>query len=987
MHSQLTTTKDGDLLFNDDIIDKDDLKDEEESGINNSIRSRRRAKDEDVPENGVNSRGSNSGGGGGHSNHHTTTHSRSLSDFFFDSTSLKQCLEENKSQSKTKIESPLASTATATATSPNLSNVVSYTSSNYPHEDEKTPVIAAVTTDVNVNANAPPSSVDDSSLTGQKHRRVPSHDFGSSHPRQHHAHRRINSKGSTALIERHRQRHQNQEHHHFDKDDYVAASAAAAATSASSRSSSNTIRYENFIRTTRSRSFSPTSPRSPLLSDSRYDDYDAHHPHYTSGSIHSHNNRKQLSFHNNIHKINNNNNNDLLESPTISTTISDESKRRNSHPLKGNEISPVRGPRSILYNNNNNNNNKLNNRNYQSSSSKFSRDAYSSAPPLRHPKTNDSIIDDSLTTSFCPPKNFSYRKKPKDSVIERYPSIPSIPSVHFNSNRNNDNNNPHYSSRRRSPELDEYHPHHSRHSTYSRHSPSHHYQPHHRSPSPMHHHHPIPASSHPPPDHRPYIPNYDNPHHPQDHDDFPTQYAPNIPSPKKDHLDDTNTTQIFPPPPPPPPHSSTTSPSRPSPIHYDLRKYSNEQYHPHLHHHEPPPPHLFDKNSNNNSNNNSMPPPPSRNNTQRHLSSPYQVPPHRLESTPTATTTTATTTIPNIPPWDYNGRSRSEPPHPLHQSTTINKSHGHQGHHRNISSMSSVGTFTFPEVAVEKASSSSSPIPQSTLPPPYVQHPHHLGGEQPPHIKYSNDLYSHSQNKFRVPPPPPPPSVIPSHIVGYTEMTSSSHLEPHRHPHTLASGNQHDKGNPNAASRRLRRKCSVPECNNRVVQGGKCIAHGAKRKICGYPGCKKHVKKAGMCSKHGPARKRCEIDGCNKVAVQGGRCIAHGAKKKLCSVEDCQKQAILSGMCKKHHDRQKLSSSSNNGSPSLNRRPMNHHPLDDAPSSYGYCMPADDHREASSPLLQENKDSPHVTTKRNHKRGLSIFQDMSAVNTIIGETD
>lgn len=39
-----------------------------------------------------------------------------------------------------------------------------------------------------------------------------------------------------------------------------------------------------------------------------------------------------------------------------------------------------------------------------------------------------------------------------------------------------------------------------------------------------------------------------------------------------------------------------------------------------------------------------------------------------------------------------------------------------------------------------------------------------------------------------------------------------------------------------------------------------------------------------------------------KVAVQGGRCIAHGAKKKLCSVDQCTKQAILAGMCKKHHD-------------------------------------------------------------------------------------
>mmetsp|Transcript_10786 Transcript_10786/g.20176 ORF Transcript_10786/g.20176 Transcript_10786/m.20176 type:complete len:803 (+) Transcript_10786:398-2806(+) len=103
-------------------------------------------------------------------------------------------------------------------------------------------------------------------------------------------------------------------------------------------------------------------------------------------------------------------------------------------------------------------------------------------------------------------------------------------------------------------------------------------------------------------------------------------------------------------------------------------------------------------------------------------------------------------------------------------------------------------------------------------------------------------------------------------------------------------------------SKRARRKCSVENCQNRVVQGGLCIAHGAKRKLCGHPGCNKHVKKAGMCSAHGPPRKLCEYEGCNKVAVQGGRCISHGAKKKLCSVEDCKKQAILGGMCKKHHD-------------------------------------------------------------------------------------
>ena len=36
--------------------------------------------------------------------------------------------------------------------------------------------------------------------------------------------------------------------------------------------------------------------------------------------------------------------------------------------------------------------------------------------------------------------------------------------------------------------------------------------------------------------------------------------------------------------------------------------------------------------------------------------------------------------------------------------------------------------------------------------------------------------------------------------------------------------------------------------------------------------------------------------------MQGGRCIAHGAKKKVCCIDECKKQVILSGMCKKHYE-------------------------------------------------------------------------------------
>jgi hypothetical protein len=151
-------------------------------------------------------------------------------------------------------------------------------------------------------------------------------------------------------------------------------------------------------------------------------------------------------------------------------------------------------------------------------------------------------------------------------------------------------------------------------------------------------------------------------------------------------------------------------------------------------------------------------------------------------------------------------------------------------------------------------------------------------------------------------------------------------------------------------SKRLRRKCTVQGCQNRVVQGGLCISHGAKRKTCMHPGCTKNVKKAGLCSTHGPARKRCEHEGCTKVAVQGGRCIAHGAKKKLCVSSGCTKQAILGGMCKKHHDQA---------------------------MARGDPIPADGAETGS--YCQEVKPSPKPAShKAHHTRGLSIFQEISA---------
>lgn len=178
------------------------------------------------------------------------------------------------------------------------------------------------------------------------------------------------------------------------------------------------------------------------------------------------------------------------------------------------------------------------------------------------------------------------------------------------------------------------------------------------------------------------------------------------------------------------------------------------------------------------------------------------------------------------------------------------------------------------------------------------------------------------------------------------DSTSSPISIPQSSSGKLASG---------GTSKRVRRKCTVEGCENRVVQGGLCIGHGAKRKICNYPGCNKNVKKAGMCSTHGPARKRCDAEGCSKVAVQGGRCIAHGAKKRMCSIPDCTKQAILCGMCKKHHDK-----ASSFGSMDLKN---------------DLCV------EVKSP-----GSSKHVPS---HTRGLSFFQEESVetVGKLLAEED
>ena len=195
------------------------------------------------------------------------------------------------------------------------------------------------------------------------------------------------------------------------------------------------------------------------------------------------------------------------------------------------------------------------------------------------------------------------------------------------------------------------------------------------------------------------------------------------------------------------------------------------------------------------------------------------------------------------------------------------------------------------------------------------------------------------------------------------------------------------------SSKRVRRKCTIEGCPNRVVQGGLCISHGAKRKQCAHPGCTKNVKKAGLCSTHGPARKRCDHEGCTKVAVQGGRCITHGAKKKLCTMSGCSKQAILAGMCKKHHDEHEGKEPYHGGSSGRKKTggrkkagaAKQQKKASIAPGG-DLCVIIDEQSTYTAQAGAANQQDRSVA-KPAHQRGLSIFADMSAVDTIIGGGD
>ena len=256
--------------------------------------------------------------------------------------------------------------------------------------------------------------------------------------------------------------------------------------------------------------------------------------------------------------------------------------------------------------------------------------------------------------------------------------------------------------------------------------------------------------------------------------------------------------------------------------------------------------------------------------------------------------------------------------------------------------------------------------------------------------------------------------------------------------------------------KRVRRKCTAPGCENRVVQGGVCVTHGAKRKLCTHPGCSKAVKAAGLCSTHGPSRKKCTYvdpssgSPCFRVAVQGGRCLSHGARRRFCSFpgkEVCTKNAVAGGYCKKHHDMVEDA----NGILDFQSSPSNKSVSDSSiKNTTAFCAPVgsipggslisgassssvSDHssvasssaatdmvgggavlgqpqlsplsmqdnehfnKSSSAPLNNKNpapkkkpptamrvSKFPSIYSKPNHKRGLSLYDEMSVVDAIIG---
>lgn len=352
---------------------------------------------------------------------------------------------------------------------------------------------------------------------------------------------------------------------------------------------------------------------------------------------------------------------------------------------------------------------------------------------------------------------------------------------------------------------------------------------------------------------------------------------------------------------------------------------------------------------------------------------------------------------------------------PLNNKTT-------KQHHRKLSSFSCVGGNIF---------GFSTEYLENNMPTSLTKEQHPLKASLPPAhhrstsssvaftkvldsiVSQENDVFLRNLQKASLPEERSPiatrkdderpiPSSIPVSGLNMPTLEASNDSDDDYHVVTIGG-----------TSKRVRRKCTVGGCRNRVVQGGLCITHGAKRKTCLHPGCTKKVKKAGLCSSHGPARKRCEALGCDKVAVQRGKCIAHGAKKKLCKFDECPKQAILRGMCKKHHDLQKATTMDpNNKDSNLSAGEdfIRRTTTMSIPSSE-YCVEVNSSSTTAVRKKKERKPkkgSPSSSSakkgqqqrkrkqqqeqrrhKPTHTRGLSIFHDISAdtVSSILNDDE
>jgi len=105
---------------------------------------------------------------------------------------------------------------------------------------------------------------------------------------------------------------------------------------------------------------------------------------------------------------------------------------------------------------------------------------------------------------------------------------------------------------------------------------------------------------------------------------------------------------------------------------------------------------------------------------------------------------------------------------------------------------------------------------------------------------------------------------------------------------------------PTIVKKRYIYTCTHEGCNNRVVNGGLCVKHGAKRLICKHEGCNNQCTVGGLCIKHGAKKYTCSHDGCTNQIISRGVCIKHGAKRRTCSHKGCDKWSLQGGVCTKH---------------------------------------------------------------------------------------